>query len=151
MADNNSVRPGDVSDTGEGINVKDLLHLSDVVDGRSSATANSNLYDINEDSTISQQDADDLYDILRGDKPALLMQSRELNSDGYTTKNKMTDFFKSKIGMVIKIWWPWVMYLSMRMYIGFMKILLMHLMKMNPGWFCDHPLLITTRLKKTLM
>jgi len=70
MADNNSVRPGDVSDTGDGINVKDLLHLSDVIDNRSSATANSNLYDINEDSTISQQDADDLYDILRGDKPA---------------------------------------------------------------------------------
>lgn len=70
MADNNSVRTGDVSDTGDGINVKDLLHLSDVIDERSSATANSNLYDINEDSTISQQDADDLYDILRGEKPA---------------------------------------------------------------------------------
>jgi surface protein len=70
MTDNNSVRVGDVSDTDDGINVKDLLHLSDVIDNRSSATANSNLYDINEDSTISQQDADDLYDILRGDKPA---------------------------------------------------------------------------------
>ena len=70
MTDNNSVRTGDVSDTGNGINVKDLLHLSDVIDERSSATANSNLYDINEDSTISQQDADDLYDILRGEKPA---------------------------------------------------------------------------------
>ena len=70
MADNNSVRAGDVSDTGDGIDVKDLLHLSDVVDGRTSATGNENLYELDGDSTLSQEDADALYDILRGDRPA---------------------------------------------------------------------------------
>lgn len=68
MSEENSVRVGDVSDTGNGFNVKDLLHISDVARGDASVTANENLYDITGDSIISQEDTNAMYDILRGDR-----------------------------------------------------------------------------------
>lgn len=70
MADNdNPVRKGDVDNPGHDINLKDLLHLTDVVDGRTQEIVEhkESLYDVDDDNSITQNDADTLQAILRGE------------------------------------------------------------------------------------
>lgn len=70
MADNdNPVRKGDVDNPGHDINLKDLLHLTDVVDGRTQELVEhkESLYDVDDDNSVTQNDADTLQAILRGE------------------------------------------------------------------------------------